>query len=58
MLVKFAIPEFNDKSLVEISRAIIDTRDRKSKLSDTEILEDEVDFLPTEAGTKDEKKVL
>lgn len=55
LLVKFAIPEFNDKSLVEISRAIIDTRDRKSKLSDTEILEDEVDFLPTEAGTKDEK---
>ena len=58
LLIKFAIPEFNDKSLVDISRAIIDRRERKAYMSDVEILEDEVDFLPTEVGTKDEKNTI
>lgn len=58
LLIKFAIPEFKDKSLSEISMAIINRRDRKEGMSKTDILEDEVDFLPSEAGTKDEKNTI
>ena len=58
LLVKLTIPEFYDKSLVEICRSIINTRKRQDNMSDKAILEDEVDFLPTEAGTKDEKNTI
>lgn len=57
VVLKFAIPEFKDKTLVEIARAIID-RDGKQKtgMTDAQILDDEIDFLPSEAGVKDEKQ--
>lgn len=60
IIVKCTIPYFKDMSLVEISRSIIDiNRGNRSKtLSDTEILEDEIDFLPSESGTKDEKNTI
>lgn len=58
LLVKLTIPEFYDKSLVQIARAIVNTRERQEEMSDVAILEDEVDFFPTEAGTKDEKNTV
>lgn len=59
LLIKFTIPEFYDKTLVEISRAIIDkVKVHNEKTSDVSILEDEVDLLGTEAGTKDEKNTI
>lgn len=58
LLVKLTIPEFNNKSIIEIAKLIIDRRNRNEKISSTSILEDEVDFLPTEIGTKDEKNTL
>lgn len=58
LLIKFTIPEFNDKSLIEIARAIVDRRKRSIDMSDTDILEDEIDFLPSESGTRDEKNTL
>lgn len=58
LLVKLTIPEFKDKTLVEIAKLIVDLRRRNEKDTATSILEDEVDFLPTEAGTNDEKNTL
>lgn len=58
LLVKLTIPEFKDKTLVEIAKLIVDIRRRNDKDTDTSILEDEVDFLPTEIGTNDEKNTL
>ena len=58
LLVKLTVPEFYDKSLVDIARAIVNIRARQADMQDTAILEDEVDFLPTEAGTKDEKNTI
>lgn len=58
LLVKFTIPEFRNKSLIEIARAIVDRRKRSENMSDTDVLEDEVDFLPSEAGTRNEKNTI
>ena len=58
LLVKLTIPEFKDKTLVEIAKLIVDIRRRNDKDTATSILEDEVDFLPTEIGTNDEKNTL
>ncbi len=58
LLVKFAIPEFKNESISSIARLIVDRRARKENMTKAEILEDEVDFLPTEAGTKDEKNTV
>lgn len=57
VVLKFAIPEFKDKTLVETACAIID-RDEKQKtgMTDAQVLDDEIDFLPSEAGVKDEKQ--
>lgn len=57
VVLKFAIPEFRDNSLAEIARAIVD-RDGKQKtgMTDAQVLDDEIDFLPSEAGVKDEKQ--
>lgn len=59
IVLKFAIPEFKDKSLVEIARSIIDcTRGHKENMTDSEVLDDEIDFLPTEAGAGGEKQTF
>ena len=58
LLVKLTIPEFKDKTLVEIAKLIVNIRRRNDKDTATSILEDEVDFLPTEIGTNDEKNTL
>lgn len=59
IVLKFAIPEFKDKALVEIARAIIDcTREHKTNMTDSEVLDDEIDFLPSEAGVKGEKQTF
>lgn len=58
LIVKLTIPEFKDKTLVEIAKQIIDLKHRNEKNTDASILEDEVDFLDNEAGTKDEKNTI
>lgn len=57
IVLKFAVPEFRNKTLVETARAIIDgKRARKTNMTDAEVLDDEIDFLPSEAGVKGEKQ--
>lgn len=58
IIVKLVIPYFKDKTIVETARSIVDRRKRQPNMSDADILNDEVDFLPTEAGTKDEKNTI
>ena len=58
IIVKGIIPEFYDKLLLEVAKSIINTKDRKGIMSNTAILEDQVDLMPAEAGTKDEKKTV
>ena len=59
IVLKFAIPELKDKTLTEIARAIINcNRARKPDMTDAEVLDDEIDFLPSEAGVKDEKLTI
>lgn len=52
LIVKLTIPEFKDKTLVEIAKQIIDLKHRNEKNTDASILEDEVDFLDNEAEPK------
>ena len=52
------MPEFRKMSLTDIARSIINTRDRSKDQTITNILEDEIDFLPSESGTKDEKNTI
>ncbi len=56
VVLKFAVMELKDKSLIEIARLIKDERGRKAGMTDAEVLDDEIDFLPSEAGVKDEKE--
>lgn len=59
IVLKFAIPELKDKTLTEIARAIIDcNRTRKPDMTDAEVLDDEIDFLPSEAGVRSEKQTF
>lgn len=58
LLVKLTVREFQDKSLEEIARAIVDDHPHDPKYTKVAIFEDEVDFIPTESGTKDEKNII
>lgn len=59
IVLKFAIREFREKSLTEIARLIVDsTRHHKEDMTDAEILDDEIDFLPSEAGVRGEKQTF
>ena len=58
IILQAVIPEFSDMSLIEIARSIVNTRSRPKNQTATNILEDEIDFLPSESGTKDEKNTI
>lgn len=58
IIIKYAIPDFKDMSLVEIAKHIVDDKPRKENQSNSDILDQEIDFIPSETGTKDEKNTI
>lgn len=59
LLVKYAIPEFEQMRLPDVARHILDIgRESKKEKSDAEILADEVDFLQEASGVEGEKLIV
>lgn len=59
LLVKYTIPAFRQMKLADIAKLIVDHRDHGiNKESNDDILNDTVDVLSLNAGTKDEKQTI
>ena len=58
VIIKALIPEFRHMRFTEVARCIVDTSERKPDRSDSDIMNEEIDMLPSEVGTKDEKNTI
>lgn len=57
LIIKYSILEYQDLDVVDIAKLIVDYKTR-GKLTEEEIMNDEIDLLQTEIGTGSEKNTI